>query len=358
MRIDSIKTNSTNYKKINNDANKINFINNQFIENKNYAQVPLHFGMSLDSMKCIRCLRDELHPRVEIKLNEYYDPSKEIGLNRVVGFFPLKKGLSQNVLLPMLEVMDGNLTAHSRIPNGICFLGPPGVGKTFITRALMEHYQAKGGYIKDLNFTGDDAKDIVNMAQSFAEAEQKFHESGNKKYTLVFLDSLENTAKKFDTQNANIRRTSVLLNLVENCKDRGFIFISNSLRPSLNPPELLRNGRTDLRIPVGFVENYDIADFVNYYVKQAGVNYDNLDYTTIVENFKKTNKSYIPMEINNIVRSAIRTTKDSLNTNKIRRAIENADLGSSYVAIKFFEDEKEFARKLGGLNENARYLDE
>ena len=270
-------------------------------------------------------------------------------LNQVVGNSALKSGLIQNILNPLKLAMDGYLHADKLIPNGICFFGPPGVGKTFITKSLMEQYHAMGGHIKELEFAGNDAINIANMRQIFTEAEQRFHESGNKKYTMIFLDSLENTAKRLDRENANEPRTKVLLDLVRNCKDRGIIFISNTLQPSKNCPELLQNGRTDLRVPIEFIQYYDMADFVSYYANKAGTNSDFIDYLKVINGFKQTGKLYKPKDIEYIVHNTVRK-HESIDTAKLIKEIVSVEASDG---DKVFESEKLVAKQLGGLNQNA-----
>ena len=283
---------------------------------------------------------------------------EEIGLNKIIGNDLLKLGLAKNVLYPALKVMDGYSSYKSRVPNGINFFGPKGTGKTFIAKALGEHCMAKGGYYKELNFVGNTEADIATMERVFAEAEQKFKESGNTKYTIVFLDEIDKKVRKQGLEGCNLKRNAKLLQLTDNCKDRGVIFMSASNDLAKVDPNLLKNVRTSLRVPVGAVEIHDVADMINYYVKKQGVLTDTLDYKAITDDLKTKNLAYKPLEIEASVQNATRRiTSGYLDTNKLRAAITKSDIEFNETEQQQFEREKEIVKQFG-LNINARYANE
>lgn len=284
---------------------------------------------------------------------------EELGLNKVIGNDLLKLGLARNVLLPLLQAMDGDSTAKNRMSNGINFFGPKGTGKTFVAEALGEHYKEKGGYFEKLNFDGNTEKDITNMNRVFSDAEKRFKESGNKKYTIVFLDEIDKKVRKEGLDGYNADRNARLLELVNNCKDRGVIFMSASNDLAKVAPDLLRSGRTDLRVPVGAVDICDVADMINFYVKASKKPYDKLDYQAITNDLKTKNLAYKPKEIEATVQNATRRiTSGYLDTNKLRAAIARSDIEFNETEQQQFETEKEMVKKLGGINPNARYSDE
>ena len=284
---------------------------------------------------------------------------QESGLNKVIGSDLLKLGLVRNVLVPLAQAMDGDASAKNRLPNGINFFGPKGTGKTFVAESLGEHYQKLGGYFEKLNFDGNTEKDIKNMTKVFNEAEQRFRTSGNKKYTIVFLDEIDKKVRKEGFDGYNADRNARLLELASNCKDRGVIFMSASNDLAKVSPDLLRNGRTDLRVPLGAVDICDVADMINFYVKASKKPYDNLDYEAITNDLKTKNLAYKPLEIEATVQNATRRiTSGYLDTNKLRAAIAKSDIEFNEIEQQQFEAEKGMVKKLGGINPNARYSDE
>lgn len=294
--------------------------------------------------------------RVSIKSSGHGD---ELGLNSVVGNNLLKLGLARNVLTPLLKVMDGDEASRENIPNGICFFGPKGAGKTYIANALGEHYQTKGGYYRELIFTDNDEKDIENMKQIFAEAEQKFTKSGGKRYTIVFLDEIDKNAQNSNIENSHPLRTSRLLSLVNNCKDKGVVLVTTANDLSKATPDLLRNGRTDMRVPTGPIEVFDVADMINYYIQKAGLTSYSIDYNKITDGIKTKKLVYKPNMIELMIKNIAKNSENhSVDTERLQAAIANADLEFSLEEKNNLDTQKSTAKQLGGLNENARYAGE
>lgn len=283
----------------------------------------------------------------------------EVGLNSVVGNNLLKLGLARNILTPLLKVMDGDEASRYNIPNGICFFGPKGAGKTYIANALGEHYQVKGGYFRELTFTDNDENDIENMKQTFEEANQKFVTSGKKKYTIVLLDEADKKAPNDDIEMSHTLRTSRLLGLVNNCREKGVIFISTANDLSKTAPDLFRNGRTDMRIPIGPIEVFDVADMINYYAQKAGVSAYKFDYNNITDEIKTKKLIYKPYMIESMIKNMVKKSKDAYITmEEMLAAIVNTDLEFTAEEKNNLDIQKSIAKKLGGLNENARYSGE
>ena len=270
----------------------------------------------------------------------------------------LKIGLAQNVLLPMLQVMDGDLDAHEKVQNGINFFGPKGTGKTFLAKALLDHYKQKGGYVAELEFVENTEKDIAQMKKVFADAEKRFEESGHKKYTMVLLDELEKSVRKDGISDYNSIRNSALLKLVNDSKDKGVIFVTTSNDLSKVAPDMLRNGRTDLRIPVGSIAIDDLVDMVNYYVLQRGVTY-NLEYKKIAESFETDKLAYKPKEVQSVIKMATKNISAGyLDTDKLMKAFKDSDIQFNDSEQKQFNNEIEMVKGYGGLNKNARFSNE
>lgn len=277
--------------------------------------------------------------------------NEQKGLNKIVGVSKLKMEIYNKVLIPLCETMRGN-RQHEIVPNGINFFGPKGTGKTFFARQLGEHYVAKGGYFEELDFTGDPKLDIEYLETKFAEAKKRFEDSGKKKYSMFFIDEVE---KMFDKNDSMQRPTlNKLLELTHNCRDNGVVLLTTANYLKRVEPALLSNGRTDLRIPMDYINKYDLSDFFTHYIQKHNLPVeDNIDFATIIRNIDKTEQLEYnkPKDIerrllnkaSNYIGSSYKMGED-----EIREIIAGINSDFYSEECRQFIIDKAYARKLDG----------
>lgn len=277
----------------------------------------------------------------------------EQGLNKVMGLQKLKTSLYNDVLMPLCETMDGK-PKHYFVPNGISFFGPRGTGKSYFAEQLGDHYMKKGGYFEKMAFSNDSKQDIETLDKLFANAEQKYNESGKTKYTMILFDEIE---KYLDKNNVAQKPTIArLLELSNNCKNKGVIMLSTSNSLDKAEPALLRTGRTDLRIPIGHVADYDLAAIINYYLKADGLphTHEKIDFQHIIDAVKTEKLEYKPYDIESrLVREADNCSDygGELTTESIKDALLQSKPEFNEVEHIQFDTDKLYAKQLGGIYE-------
>lgn len=327
----------------------LNYSSNLKSLNKSFASESIYrshisFGMSL---KRVSLEADSAVERVLLPLVR--DCKKQKGLNNVIGVSKLKMETYNKVLIPLCETMRGN-NQHELVPNGINFYGPKGTGKTFFAKQLGEHYVEKGGHFEELDFAGDAKTDIEYLEAKFAEAKNRFEDSGKKKYSMFFIDEVE---KMFDKNDSMQKPTlNKLIELTHNSKDKGVILITTANYLKRAEPELLSAERTDLRIPMDYVNKYDLPDFFAHYIKKHNLPVEgNIDFSSIIRNNDKTEQLEFnkPKDIEKrLLQKASKYIGSSYKMGKDEIKEIISDINSDFYSeeCRQFIIDKAFARKL------------
>lgn len=167
------------------------------------------------------------------ELLELYTPTatSPTGFGDVVGIDDVKLKLKENIIDYALNPEQAKQDFEEygiSAPRGFLFYGPPGCGKTFITKALaaesgLEMYRldvSKAGS-KYVNQTS------INIQKAFDSLKDKAAKSG--KPVLLFMDEVDSLAmSRGDVMHSdeNMKTVTTLLKLVEGAKDNGIIIIA------------------------------------------------------------------------------------------------------------------------------------
>lgn len=352
MKITAINNNYANSKKLNNNLQT----------NSNIIRL----GASISFKGADKFVRnacvdtDKLYAIINAKFDRVMLPLKgngeEQGLNRVAGLAGLKAGLYQDILMPLMDVMDGK-PKHHLVPNGIHFFGPMGVGKTYVAKQLGEHYTKKGGQFEEIYLYQDETKDIPYIETKFAEAKKRFEQSDNRHYTMFFIDSIDCYLGKrgYNSYEKYIGLCDKFSELAKTSKNNGAILLTTSDFLERTEPRIL-SGESSLRIPLNYINDEDISEFINYYIKRHDLpNEGQIDYLEISNLVKGKGLKYTPKGIEKRIIEPFYDYVDygeKVNTSDLIEAITpKRDFSSEAEQLKKFEREKAFANQLGGVYE-------
>lgn len=178
----------------------------------------------------------------ELKRPTILKKSKEKGngFAEIAGMNELKNTLYHDVILPL---RDKELYEKYKVsvPNGMLLYGPPGCGKTFVSRKFAEEI--------DFNFIevipSDLASTFVHGTQE--KIGQVFKEAKEKAPTVIFIDEIDAILpnREGDLQHHYASEVNEFLAQMTECHKDGIFIIAATNRPEKIDPALLRTGRMD-----------------------------------------------------------------------------------------------------------------
>ena len=192
-------------------------------------------------------------------------PKEKISFKDVAGQKEAKEELKE--VVDFLKNPKKYLRMGARIPRGILLLGPAGVGKTLLARAVageanVPFFHTSGSTFVEL-FVGTGAarvRDLFNSAKKNAPC-------------LIFLDELDAVGRMrgagigggHDEREQTLNQLLVEMDGFE--RDTNVIVISATNRPDILDPALLRPGRFDRRVVLDLPDINDREDVLKIHSK-------------------------------------------------------------------------------------------
>ncbi|KAF2433276.1 AAA-domain-containing protein [Tothia fuscella] len=209
-------------------------------------------------------------------------PPTSIQLQDIGGVDNVKEALEESLVLPLLRP-DKYLKLNVPIPRGILLHGPPGCGKTVISRAFAA---ALG-----VPFVEIHAPSIVSGMSGESEQKLREHFEEAKKLApcLIFIDEIDVICPKRDTSQSQMDKRIVaqlLLSMdglaMENNDGKPIIVLAATNRPDSLDPALRRGGRFGTEINMGVPNESMRAQILRAQTRKTPVD-DDVDFTLLAK---------------------------------------------------------------------------
>ena len=281
--------------------------------------------------------------RKESKKNSYSNDKKEHsykisengeGFDKIAGMHELKDLLYTDVIQALKE-KELYEQYGVTIPNGMLLYGPPGCGKTFISRQLAKEV--------DYNFIEIKPSDLASIYVSGRQEKigKLFDEAREKSPTIIFFDEVDALLPNRENSSSQSISTDVneFLAQMTECGKDGIFIIAATNRPEKIDPAIMRTGRMDKVIYLSPPDKDARVEMMKLLLKKRPIegkfNYSNLADKT---------ENYVSSDINFIINEAARTAlkqRVKINENHIIEVIKSFPPSISGKEIKRYEEFKD-----------------
>ncbi len=234
----------------------------------------------------------------------------------VAGMRLLKAQLERDVLLPFLEKELYSLYKIP-LPNGILLYGPPGCGKTFVSRKLAKEI---GFHFLDIR-PSDIASPYVHGTQGLIG--KIFETALENAPTMMFFDELDGfVPSRKDTTVGHHYRAEVneFLTQLDNSAERGLLIIGATNYLENIDEAILRPGRFDKRIYIGPPDIEAREELLRQYMEERPA--DVIDYVALAQQSNGLTPAELRLVVDEAARNAL-TDRASITTKYLLLEIQH-----------------------------------
>ncbi|NXP43710.1 SPA5L protein, partial [Heliornis fulica] len=195
-------------------------------------------------------------PQTSVKIKEvvtlewYRHLSEDTAKTSIAGIDDVAKSLKEMIDLPFRFPKTFKKLGLS-VPNGVLLVGPPGVGKTLMVKAVAKEVGAYLFCISGPTFYGSrPGESEENLRRAFEKGREMSYEGP----TILFIDEIDSLCpKRGGSNNApEDRIVAQLLTLLDGIGKEGkMVIIAATNRPDALDPALRRPGRFDREVIIG-----------------------------------------------------------------------------------------------------------
>jgi len=230
------------------------------------------------------------------KLQKEEDRQK-VTFDDVEGMDEEKEELSE--LVDFLKSPKRFIELGARIPKGVLMIGPPGTGKTYITKAVageagVPFYSISGSDFVEM-FVGVGASRVRDL----------FEQAKKNSPCIVFIDEIDAVGRKRGAGlgGGHDEREQTLNQLLVEMDgfgiNEGIIIVAATNRPDILDPALLRPGRFDRKVEVGLPDIKGREAIINIHSKGKP-----LDDDVNIKVLARRTPGFTPADLENLMNEA------------------------------------------------------
>ena len=225
------------------------------------------------------------------------DSGKKIIFSDVAGLKEEKEEMQE--IVDFLKHPRKYLALGARIPKGILMVGPPGTGKTYLSRACageagVPFYTISGSDFVEM-FVGVGASRVRDL----------FEEAKKNSPCIVFIDEIDAVGRKrgaglgggHDEREQTLNQ--LLVEMDGFGDNQGIIIIAATNRPDILDPALLRPGRFDRQVMVGVPDVREREEILRVHSRNKPISED-VNYSVLAQ----STPGFTPADLENVMNEA------------------------------------------------------
>ena len=229
------------------------------------------------------------------KLNQ--DSKEKVVFADVAGLKEEKEELME--IVDFLKNPSKYIDIGARIPKGVLLVGPPGTGKTYLSRAVAG--EAK---VPFFSISGSDFVEMF-VGVGASRVRDLFGQAKKNAPCIIFIDEIDAVGRKrgaglgggHDEREQTLNQ--LLVEMDGFGKNEGVIVMSATNRPDILDKALLRPGRFDRTIYVGLPDVRERLEILKVHTKNKKLKSD-----VDLENIAKTTTGFSPADLENLCNEA------------------------------------------------------
>ncbi len=273
----------------------------------------------------------------KINAKKQKDEKEKTTFDQVAGADEEKEELSE--MVDFLKSPNKFNTLGARIPKGVLLVGPPGTGKTLLARAVAGE--------ADVPFFSISGSDFVEMYVGVGASRVRdlFNQAKKEAPSVIFIDEIDAVGRHrgagmgggHDEREQTLNQ--LLVEMDGFGKNEGVIIIAATNRPDILDPALLRPGRFDRQVTVGYPDAKGREAILKVHAKGKPFAPD-VDLKVIAN----STVGFVGADLENLLNEsallAARRGKKAITMEEIEEATRKVVIGTEKKSHKMNEKEK------------------
>ncbi len=273
----------------------------------------------------------------KINAKKQKDEKNKTTFAQVAGADEEKEELSE--MVDFLKSPNKFNSLGARIPKGVLLVGPPGTGKTLLARAVAGE--------ADVPFFSISGSDFVEMYVGVGASRVRdlFNQAKKESPSVIFIDEIDAVGRHrgagmgggHDEREQTLNQ--LLVEMDGFGKNEGVIIIAATNRPDILDPALLRPGRFDRQVTVGYPDAKGREEILKVHAKGKPFGPD-VDLKVIAN----STVGFVGADLENLLNEAAllaaRRGKKAITMPEIEEATRKVTIGTEKKSHKINEKEK------------------